>query len=252
MTETSSTTTITNGYNSNGSLITKTQGSQTDTYSWDVRGRMIGSSVNGVLSSYQYTPDGIRSAVTGGSNTTLYIVDEMSPSGYAQVVEELTTGGALLAQYVYCVGLDASAVFRPDQGGGVYLSDGHSGIRQVLNGAGTVVWSQRYDAFGNAQRTNPGSFTNTLSYCGERFDATLGQYNLRARYYDPRAGRFTGMDPFGGNYGDPLQSMRYGYAGGNPIGGMDPSGKMSFAVSSGLALGFSLSVLVPQFISICG
>ena len=90
-----------------------------------------------------------------------------------------------------------------------------------------MVWSQRYDAFGQTVK-QAGSFTNPLGYGGERYDATLGQYYLRARYYDPRQGRFTGMDPFAGNMGDPLQLNRYGYGGMNPIGMMDPSGNNFF------------------------
>jgi RHS repeat-associated protein len=216
LTETTGATTISHGYDSNGSLTSK----GSDTFAYDVRGRLAGSSVNGVSSSYRYTVDGIRSSVTENGSTVDYLIDGQSPSGYAQVIEERASG-LLVAQYVYGVGLDPSAVFRPDQGGGVYLADGHSGVRQILSGAGAVVWSARYDAYGNRVKHN-GTFTNPVSYRGERFDATLGNYYLRTRFYDPRSGRFTQVDPFGGNYGDPMQVMRYGYAGREP-GGDDGS-----------------------------
>jgi hypothetical protein len=48
------------------------------------------------------------------------------------------------------------------------------------------------------------------------------------------------MDPFGGNMGDPNQFMRYGYAGANPVWGMDPSGKSSLGVAAGIGIGVGI------------
>jgi RHS repeat-associated protein len=50
---------------------------------------------------------------------------------------------------------------------------------------------------------------------GEQRDAETGLYNLRARYYDERTGRFLSTDPRGGGYG---------YAGNNPVRFIDPLG----------------------------
>jgi RHS repeat-associated protein len=36
------------------------------------------------------------------------------------------------------------------------------------------------------------------SYRGEQYDADLGLYYLRARYYNPATGRFLSRDPFDG------------------------------------------------------
>ena len=59
-------------------------------------------------------------------------MDGNNPTGYAQVLEELTAGGVLLASYVH--GLAPIAQSR----GGVlsyYLLDGHSGVRLLANAA---------------------------------------------------------------------------------------------------------------------
>jgi RHS repeat-associated protein len=50
-------------------------------------------------------------------------------------------------------------------------------------------------------------------------DAESGLIYLRARYYDPATGQFMSRDPLAAATGDP-----YGYAGGDPLNGTDPSG----------------------------
>ncbi len=56
---------------------------------------------------------------------------------------------------------------------------------------------------------------------GREKDAGNPLYYNRARMYDPDNGRFTGKDPAGMVDGTNL----YAYAGGNPVGRTDPSGR---------------------------
>ena len=51
-----------------------------------------------------------------------------------------------------------------------------------------------------------------------------GTYYLRARYYDPRVGRFKTADSYLGNMADPLSINLYTYCVNNPIKYRDPSG----------------------------
>jgi RHS repeat-associated protein len=238
LTESDGSTTINYGYDSNGSLITQMGRTQ----SWDLRGRLSGATVDGVTTSYRYTPDGIRSSVTEGSTTIDYIIDGMTPSGYQQVVEE-TAGGVLAVRYTYGASLDPISETRGGTSS-LYLGDGHSGVRQAMSLLGAVVLAQRFDAFGVGMRRD--GLATPIGYRGERFDATLGQYYLRARYYDPRSGRFAGVDPFAGNMNDPLQLMRYGYAGNNPIVNIDPTGRFfsAFGVAASTLIGFGKTVLI--------
>ncbi|MBD5465853.1 MAG: RHS repeat-associated core domain-containing protein, partial [Lachnospiraceae bacterium] len=60
---------------------------------------------------------------------------------------------------------------------------------------------------------------NRFRYDGEQYDAVMGQYYLRARYYNPVIGRFTQEDTY---YGDGLNL--YAYCANNPVGYEDPSG----------------------------
>jgi RHS repeat-associated protein len=140
------------------------------------------------------------------------------------VIEERTESGLIVASYVYGAGLDPISLARSGQPIGLYLADGHSGVRQVVDLlTAAVLAAYRYDAFGNKVAT-AGTFTDPIGYRGERFDATLGQYYLRARPYDPRSGRFTAIDQFAGTLALPVTLHRYLCANANPLFFADPSG----------------------------
>jgi RHS repeat-associated protein len=75
--------------------------------------------------------------------------------------------------------------------------------------------------------TTAAAASTSLLYSGEQTDRTGLQY-LRARYYDPRSGRFNRLDPFAGNTSDPQSLHKYLYAHGDPVNGIDPSGEYVF------------------------
>ena len=79
-------------------------------------------------------------------------------------------------------------------------------------------------ALGGAFATADQALTSLL-YSGEQTDATGMQY-LRARFYDPASGRFNRLDPFAGNFSDPLSLHKYLYTHGDPVNGVDPSGEV--------------------------
>lgn len=64
------------------------------------------------------------------------------------------------------------------------------------------------------------------SFCsGEQYDSDLGLYYLRARYYNPNTGRFMSRDPEDGKKKIPATLHKYLYANGDPINGIDPTGR---------------------------
>jgi RHS repeat-associated protein len=81
-----------------------------------------------------------------------------------------------------------------------------------------------YDAWGNTVNTT-GSTPNVYLYRGEQYDAELGLYYLRARYFNPTTGRFLTTDPNAGNITAPSTLHRYTYAGADPVNRLDPSGR---------------------------
>ena len=89
--------------------------------------------------------------------------------------------------------------------------------------------------------SNPSDTSTHLLYTGEQWDIAAQSYYLRARYYDPGIGRFNRADDFSGNNVDPQSLHKYIYTHGNPINGIDPSGR--FAIG-GIVLGIALSLLM--------
>ena len=69
----------------------------------------------------------------------------------------------------------------------------HGDVVQLTNATtGAVTKNYSYDAFGNEKTAITG--VNPYRYCGEYNDLETGMYYLRARYYEPRLGRFTQQD----------------------------------------------------------
>jgi len=59
------------------------------------------------------------------------------------------------------------------------------------------------------------------TYTGREFDYDTGLYYYRARYYDPKAGRFMTKDPLSFEGGD---TNLYNYVLNNPVNYIDPEG----------------------------
>jgi RHS repeat-associated protein len=193
-------------------------------FTYDSENRLMSMTASGTAVSIIYDGDGNRVAKTVNGVTTQYLVDDLNPTGYPQVMEELE-GGAVTRQYTY--GLQRidedqpiSNVWTPS----FYGYDGGGSVRQLTNSSGTVTDSYEYDAFGNSF-TVSGTTPNEMMYRGEQFDSDLGLYYLRARYYNPLTGRFMSRDMFTGRKGIPVTLHKYLYAGGNPVNFIDPRGR---------------------------
>lgn len=93
-----------------------------------------------------------------------------------------------------------------------YLYDGFGRLEQVTKADGSFQKNHyEYDAFGNTVSCEE-QVHNRFRYTGEQYDPLTGQYNLRARYYNPVIARFTQEDTY---YGDGLNL--YTYCQNNPI-----------------------------------
>lgn len=160
-------------------------------------------------------------------------MDGHNPTGYSQVLEqrEWTTDGQLREVRSHILGLDVvgQAVQPQATATLAYIGyDGHGSTRMLLQPDGQLVAGEvyAYDAYGN---TLTGGTLTEMQYSGEKTDPATGLQYLRARYYDPRVGRFLGLDPFGGSASEPLTLHKYGYCHGNPINGIDPTGMFSLS-----------------------
>jgi RHS repeat-associated protein len=182
-------------------------------------------SVSGTTVSVVYDAFGNRVSKTVNGVTTKYLVeDDVNPTGYPQVLDELTSG-AVTRTYTY--GLQRisqdqviSNVWTPS----FYGYDGGGNVRQLTNSAGAVTDTYEYDAFGN-DVYHTGTTPNNYLYRGEQYDSDLALYYLRARYYNPTTGRFMSRDAEDGVPTDPASLHKYIYAGGDPLGAIDPTGR---------------------------
>jgi len=90
-----------------------------------------------------------------------------------------------------------------------------------------LIDTSRYEAYGE-EINGTGSVANKYLFAGEQYDQNLGDYYLRARYYDTDSGRFTRRDVYEGSLSNPLTLHKYIYANANPVNFTDPTGFITF------------------------
>jgi RHS repeat-associated protein len=192
-------------YDLNGNQLTR----GADTFTWDHENRLTQAIVGGVTSSSVYYGSGVRRSHTVAGVTTTYTYDVAS--SLPLVLQDGTS------TLVYGLDLIASTDASGNQ---IYFSyDGLGSTTDLTNGAGAVTDTYSYDVFG-AVRARTGSSSSVWKFTGEQEDGAAGDtsyYFLRARYYDVATGRFVSRDPL-------ELDQRYGYASGNPVLMIDPSG----------------------------
>lgn len=148
--------------------------------------------------------------------------------GMSRVVAELNDNLSLKATYVY--GGQQLLKEEPSSGNrshDVYLlSDGVVGsITHATDSSGQAKDEYRYDAFGIRSTTSQTSNSHGhYGYTGREYDEEAGLLYLRARYYDPKIGRFISADPFWGRLEEPASQNRYTYVHNNPLLYTDPLG----------------------------
>jgi len=254
-------------HDDNGNTIASESLGESVTDTYDFNNRLIRREMaSGAILDYEYDAQGNQISKTrkddGGLliEDTYYLVDTNNLTGYAQVVEVLDNMGVVQKSYTY--GLDLISV---DQQVGdawqmsYYLYDGHGNVRGLTDGLGQVTDAYDYDAYGNlihqqvnevgegklvsVGSTSTAATSNVHLYCGERYDADLGLYYLRARYMNTDTGRFHTMDSFEGFRTTPQSLHKYLYANGNPVMGADPSGQYA-ATLTGLMEGVTASAML--------
>jgi RHS repeat-associated protein len=206
--------------------------SQADQY--DFENRMVQRTESGKTVTIVYDGDGNRAKkiITTSTNTmtTWFLVDMVNPTGYAQVLEELSIINSQVAvTRTYSYGHDLISQQQLVGSGWelhFYGYDGHGNTRFLTDVNGSVTDTYDYDAFGNLI-AGTGSTANNYLFTGEQFDPDVGLYFLRARYHNTQTGRFWTMDTWRGDVFNPLSLHKYLYAELDPVNQFDPSGLVS-------------------------
>ncbi len=205
------------GYDLNGN----TTSSGGHTYGYDFENRLVSKDSGAV--TVVYDGDGNRIAKTAGGVTTKYLVDDLNPTRYLQVLDEVS-GGAVQVRYTFgnmLVSQTRTPSAAPSTS--FYGYDAHRNIAFLTDVTGTVTDTYAYDAWGNAVAATV-STPNTRLYEGQELDPDLGLINLRARQYNPSTGRFLTIDPLMGRLLKPTSLNRYVSSDADPENLWDPNG----------------------------
>ncbi len=194
-------------------------------FNYDLENRLLSadSAGNNVV-SYKYGPLGRRVEKAVGGQVTRYFYVGSS------VIEEQDNAGTTLATYVYGSSMDD--ILSMDRASNRYFYH-HNALGSVValtSATGSVVERYAYSAYGLPQimdasynALSGSAVGNDYLFTGRRWEAEIGKYYYRARYYDPKNGRFMQRDPLG--YVDGMNA--YEYVRGNPVNFVDPMGLFS-------------------------
>ena len=173
------------------------------------------TSPDGVKTTYTYYPNGLRKTKTKDGITTTYYYD-----GQNVIIE--AENGSLKYRNLYGM----NQIARQDAAGNTnyYLYNGHGDVVKTVDSSGNVMNSYEYDIYGKVINAAESGIPNPMRYAGQMYDSESGLYYLRARYYDPRVGRFISEDTNKGDINNPGSLNLYAYCYNNPLKYVDPSG----------------------------
>jgi len=209
-------------FTDNGELLSKTDGTATVLYDYDVVGNLLGVTLaDGIRIDYVLDASNRRvgKKIDGVLVEGFLYQDRINP------IAELDGTGNVRTLFVY-----GSRPNVPDymvRGGQTYrfVSDHLGSVRLVVDtGDGSVVQRIDYGPFGRILLdTNPGF--QPFGFAGGLYDHQTGLVRFGARDYDPETGRWTTKDPIG--FGSGTTNL-YGYVLGDPINRFDPLGLYSW------------------------
>jgi RHS repeat-associated protein len=216
-----------------GNILTKTRiaDGETTEFTWDHRNRLtqvlVKAAGGTVLKEERFTYDALDRRIGmwvdsdgpgPGAAVQMWTVYD-GANAYA----DFDGSGALTYRYLYGQALD-ELFARVDAAGSNtvwHLSDRLGSVRQLVSTDGTVLDALTYDSYGNIlNETNPGA-GDRFKYTGREYDAVLGMYYYRARYYAPGSGRYQSEDPLTFAGGD---TNLYRYVHNRPTNATDPTG----------------------------
>jgi RHS repeat-associated protein len=204
---------------------------------YDPLGRLtqIGSS------RFTYDGAGNRLRAERDGNVTYYVYD-----AWGRLLAQADSARRIVRYFVYGVGLLATVDARSDQVH-VYHFDGTGHTVAITDAGQNVTHRYAYDPYGRILGRDE-AFPQPFTFVGQLgvMRESEGLYYMRARYYDPRVGRFLSEDPIGFVGGLNL----YAYANGNPVAFVDPDGTLPIGILlpiGGGLIGGSINALTTYY-----
>ncbi|MEO1525906.1 MAG: putative Ig domain-containing protein [Planctomycetota bacterium] len=214
-------------YDGEGNLIARTElaTGNTTVFTYDHRNRLVRvverTSEGVQLSETEYVFDALdrRTIVEEDGESTQIVYS--GENAWA----DFDGAGVIIAHYLFGAGRDEIvARARPGEGTAWHLADKIGSVRDVTSEEGIVVSRVDYGTFGAVIDVTGPQLLDRFLFTGREFDSQTGWYYLRARNYDPTAGRFNRLDPLGFEARD---SNLYRYVGNSPLNATDPDGENS-------------------------
>jgi RHS repeat-associated protein len=197
-------------YDANGNLTSD----GTKTYFWNALNQLVEvKEGTTTLATFEYDGGGRRTEKNAAGLTYAYIYDA------EDIVEERISGSSSdTIRYYHGAGID-EPLARKNSSEVVtyYLADHLGSIVQETSASGVVGLDREYDPWGVLVQ---GGSTPGYSFTGREWDAEIGMYYYRNRYYDADLSRFISEDPSGLDAGPNL----YSYVLSGPTSATDPFG----------------------------
>lgn len=199
-------------YDANGNMIQRSEGGKFWRYGFDYENRLVEAAGRKEKVRYRYDALGRRVAsVAGKRGNTKYTHD-----GLDVVMDDDTVLG--VTKYQNGLGIDNKLSSVNGTNHRYFIADHLGSTNALTDAVGAVTVSTSYDSFGNPTNS---SFPSRYQFTGREYDSFSGLQYSRARFYDPKLGRFISEDPIGFGGSD---INLYGYVWNDPMHYIDPLG----------------------------
>ena len=230
---------ITYTWDSENRLLSITDGTTTNTFTYDGHHRRVTkrTSVSGIVTQkthYLYDGWNVIEERTNYDTATTFTLSTFA------LTRTLTWGTDLSGSLQGAGGVGGLIMSEEISGTTTtayhYHYDGNGNVTEVTDSSGNSAATYRYDAFGNTLvSTGTYATTNKYRFSTKPIDAEISTaplYYYGYRYYDPATGRWPSRDPIGERGGVNL----YGFVANSTVNGIDLLGKLMKQYAAGSAI----------------
>jgi len=206
-------------YDANGNLIERHSPEGVTRYTYNSENRLVQVTLpDSSHVRFGYAPTGERIWREDNKGRTWFVSDGQNL--LAELDEDLNTN----VSFVQGPGIDRPLMMW-QQGTSYHYHTGLLGtVAGLTDEEGALIATYQTDAFGNLKAAIKGQVANPFIYTGRYLEAMLELYYYRARFYDPKLGRFISQDPKFSDINNPGTLNKYVYVFNNPLTFRDPLG----------------------------